>query len=266
LEKANGKDDKEALNNSGLIIGTPDSIRTKALARAKDKEDSESIENALKLVEPYTRTKDSTKSTDTVYTKKYKKHRFDINIANPDHRYASIREYDSIQKILPGQEKDSWIERRVRHREIELNARYKGDQMAMMDDLMQRFIHSFPYLLFVSLPLYAFYLRLLYYHHKQFLYVTHGIFLIYLYIFTFIDLLVYFGLNEIHESMNWGWMGWIEAAVLLYGVGYAYKAMRKFYGQSTGKTLLKFFILNTLAFWSIIFLFMVFFLFIMFKF
>jgi hypothetical protein len=66
--------------------------------------------------------------------------------------------------------------------------------------------------------------------------------------------------------MDWDWVGWIEAAVLLYGVWYAYKAMRKFYGQGRGKTLLKFFILNTCAFWSIIILFMGFFLFTVFKF
>jgi hypothetical protein len=136
----------------------------------------------------------------------------------------------------------------------------------MWNDLLTKFTHTFPYLLFISLPLYAFYLKLLYWRQKQFLYVTHGIFLIYLYIFTFIDLLVYFGLNEIHEAMDWDWVGWIEAVVLLYGVYYAYKAMRKFYGQGRGKTILKFCILNFVAFWSIIFLFSAFFLFAVFKF
>ena len=58
----------------------------------------------------------------------------------------------------------------------------------------------------------------------------------------------------------------LEGAVLLYGVYYAYKAMRKFYGQGRGKTILKFLILNFLAFWSIIFLFTAFFLFAVFKF
>jgi hypothetical protein len=257
---------KESRINSGLVIGFPDSVRAQALANAKDKDDSASIEEALKLVAPYTRSGNLAKRSDTLYSKKINKRRFNVNLTNPDQRYASIREYDSIQQTLPKDEKDNWIERRSKHREIELNARYKGDQKAMWTDLLEKFIHTFPYLLFISLPLYAWYLRLLYYRHKQFLYVTHGIFLIYLYIFTFIDLLVYFGLNEIHESMNWNWVGWIEAVVLLYGVWYAYKAMRKFYGQGIGKTLLKFFILNTVAFCSIIILFMAFFLFILFKF
>jgi hypothetical protein len=66
--------------------------------------------------------------------------------------------------------------------------------------------------------------------------------------------------------MEWGWFAWIETAVLLYGVYYTYKAMRKFYGQKGGKTFLKFIILNFCAFWSIIILLMAFFLFAAFKF
>ncbi|OQP48995.1 hypothetical protein A4H97_29355 [Niastella yeongjuensis] len=262
-EEGGEKKDKK----SDIIASIPDSVKARALVNAKDREDSIVVERALDLARPYMRTPEIKKSdTARVYSKKFRKERFIVNMTNPDQRYASIKEYDSIQKALPKNEKDNWIERHAKHREIELNARYNGDQKAMWRDLLEKFVHTFPYLLFISLPLYALYLRLLYYRRKQFLYVTHGIFLIYLYIFTFIDLLVYFGLNQIHESMDWGWMGWIEAAVLLYGVWYAYKAMRKFYGQGTGKTLLKFFILNTLAFCSIIILFTGFFLFAVFKF
>ena len=258
------EDDKK----SNIIVGLPDSVRAKALVNAKDAADSAEVLEALDLVKPYMRTIEEEKKSDTthLYSKKIKKKRYNVNLTNPDQRYASIKEYDSIQKVLPKNEKDNWIERHAKHREIELNARYKGDQKAMWHDLLEKFIHTFPYLLFISLPLYAFYLRLLYYRRKQFLYVTHAIFLIYLYIFTFINLLVYFGLNQIHESMDWDWVGWIEAVVLLYGVWYAYKAMRKFYGQGKGKTILKFFILNTCAFCSVIILFMAFFLFTVFKF
>jgi hypothetical protein len=263
-EAGEGKKDK----NTGFIIALPDSVKAKALADAKTKEDTAAVLKALDLARPYMRLTEKEKRSDTtaLYTKKIRKKNFNVNLVNPDQRYASIQEYDSIQKGLPKIEQDNWIERRAKHREIELNARYKSDQQAMWRDLLEKFVHTFPYLLFVSLPLYAFFLRILYYRRKQFLYVTHGIFLIYLYIFTFIDLLVYFGLNQIHESMDWDWVGWIEAAVLLYGVWYAYKAMRKFYGQGRGKTLLKFFILNTWAFLSIIILFMAFFLFAVFKF
>jgi len=252
----------------GFITAIPDSIRTKALVNAKTAADTAAMLEALDLAKPYMRIteKASRSGTTPLYKKKIGKEDVNINLANINSPYTSIKEYDSIQNTLPKNKRDSWIVRTSNHRSIELTSRYKGDQRAMWRDLLEKFVHTFPYLLFISLPLYALYLRLLYYRRKQFLYVTHGIFLIYLYIFTFINLLVYFGLNQIHESMNWDWLGWIEAAVLLYGVWYAYKAMRKFYGQGRGKTLLKFFILNTWAFFSIIILFSAFFLFAVFKF
>jgi hypothetical protein len=283
------KDDKEdnddIVNNIGIV--PLDSIRTKILEEAKaNRQDADSavIENTPGGAKPYRYTPrskkadsvvkanavqkaDTVQKTETAPVKKEKNNnRFNFNITNPDKKYKTIAQYDSAQKALPPDERDNWLERLAKHREIELNDRYKDDQKAMFKDLFEKFTHTFPYLLFVSLPLYAFYLRLLYWRRKQFLYVTHGIFLIYLYIFTFINLLVYFGLVKIRESMDWDWMGWIEGAVLLYGVYYAYKAMRKFYGQGRGKTLLKFFILNTVAFWSIAFLFTAFFLFAMLKF
>ena len=280
----NNQDEKEVLKETGITLGMPDSIVTNALAEAKDAHDSVIIGKALGI-EPYRyhAKKDSTgkaasiqkadtvqKAADTVQDantgKKKKKRRYNFNMIDPHQKYKSIAQYDSAQQALPARERDNWIERRAMHRQIELNERYHGDQQAIWSDLLTKFTHTFPYLLFISLPLYAFYLKLLYWRRKQFLYVTHGIFLIYLYIFTFIDLLVYFGLQKIHESMDWDWVGWIEGVVLLYGIYYAYKAMRKFYGQGRGKTILKFCMLNFLAIWSISFLFLAFFLFAVFKF
>jgi hypothetical protein len=278
--KWNERDEDRILSEKAEVAKlTLDSAKTAALANAKDREDSAVIDRAFVIaVAPYLKALESdTAGTTDEFKEKYmrkkakwekkQKGRYNINITNPDRKYRSVKEYDSVQHALPADKRDNWIERRARHREVELNERYNGDQKAMMKDLLYKFTHTFPYLLFISLPLYAFYLRLLYRRQKrQFPYVTHAIFLIYLYIFTFIDLLVYFGFTKIKESLNWNWMFWLEGAVLLYGVYYAYKAMRKFYGQGRGKTILKFLILNFLAFWSIIFLFTAFFLFAVFKF
>jgi hypothetical protein len=258
---------------------TLDSAKNTALSGAKDKADSAVIDRAFIIaVQPYLKTLESdTAGTTDAFKKKYmkkkekwekkQKNRYNLNLVNPDGTYKTVGEYDSVQRSRPAGNRDNWIERQAKHREIALNARYNGDQTAMWKDLLVKFTHTFPYLLFVSLPLYALYLRLLYRRQKrQFPYVTHAIFLIYLYIFTFIDLLLYFGIVKIREALDWNWLGFLEAAILLYGVWYAYKAMRKFYGQGRGKTFLKFFILNFVAFWSIIFLFTAFFLFAVFKF
>ncbi|WP_166437298.1 DUF3667 domain-containing protein [Niastella caeni] len=270
-------------DNAKVAKNTLDSAKIEALASAKDKSDSAVIEIAFdNAVKPYIlaleEDEEDTVGTTDKWKEKYRKKKEarekkekerkegpDINVTYSETQYTSISQYDSVQKTLPADQRDSWLERKVEHRKIELKARYKDNERALWSDLLQKFTHTFPYLLFVSLPLYAFYLKLLYYRRKQFLYVTHGIFLIYLYIFTFIDLLVYFGVDKIKDTLGWGWIGWLEAVVLLYGIFYAFLAMLKFYGQGIGKTLLKFIILNILAFWSIIFLFTVFFLFAVYK-
>jgi hypothetical protein len=282
-----GEKDKIKLKKAKQARMTLDSARKAALAEAKNSADSAVIDRGfVTAAAPYIKTienaiddelESDTAGTTEKFKEKYMKKRqkwqkkedgdFNINVVGTGNKYKSVEHYDSVQKALPKTERDNWIERHAKHREIELNKRYDGNQRLMMKDLIDKFMHTFPYLLFVSLPLYAWYLKLLYRRQKQqFPYVTHAIFLIYLYIFTFIDLLVYFGINSIHTSMNWQWLGFLEAVVLLYGVYYAYKAMRKFYGQGRGKTLLKFFILNFVAFWSIIILFSAFFLFAVFKF
>jgi hypothetical protein len=282
-----GEKDKIKLKKAKEARLTLDSARRAALAEAKNSQDSAVIDRGfVTAAAPYIKTIESaideeleldTAGTTEKFKEKYMKKRekwkkkddegFTINLVGAGNKYRSVAHYDSVQMALPNAERDNWIERSAKRREIELNERYDGNQRAMWKDLIDKFTHTFPYLLFVSLPLYAWYLRLLYRRQKQqFPYVTHAIFLIYLYIFTFIDLLVYFGINSIHTGMNWQWLAILEAVVLLYGVYYAYKAMRRFYWQGRGKTFLKFFILNFVAFWTIIILFSAFFLFALFKF
>lgn len=179
--------------------------------------------------------------------------------------YETKAEYDSSEKAKPASERDGWLSRKINYRVIELKGKYKGNNKEFMKDWLDKFIHTFPYLLFVSLPLYALFLRLLYIRHKRFFYVSHGIFLIHLYIFTFIVLLIYFALSKLGAIQGWGWVDFLQGALLIYGIWYTLKAMRNFYEQGWGKTIAKFVILNFLAFISLMFLFIVFFLFAAFR-
>lgn len=182
-----------------------------------------------------------------------------VNWFDPDNDFKTVEAYDSAQQALPADQRDGWWQRKVKHRNIELNNRYEGKEKEFVQDLLDKFMHMFPYLLFISLPLYALFMKLLYFRHKQFFYVEHGIFFIYLYIFTFIFLLVYFSVMKLREVTHQSWIGWIEGLLLLAGTYYAYKAMRKFYGQSRTMTILKFFLLNVMAFFTILILFIFFF-------
>ena len=236
-----------------------DSVRTKladakqsSLRAAKSKEDSARIVADFNLVEriPITKPLDLDSTGDPQPL---------LNFSFQKKQYKSRVQYDSIQKSLPAYEKDGWLIKRINYRSLELNKKYKQDYDRFFKDIANKLLHTFPYLLFVSLPLYAFFLKILYIRRKRF-YVDHGIFLIHLYIFTFIVLLLLFALIKLDQFTNWKWLVFFNAALIIYGLYYTLKALRNFYRQGWGKTILKFIILNFLAFISLVFLFTLFFI------
>lgn len=189
---------------------------------------------------------------------RYKRNDPDLSWGNWSEKFTTVAAYDSAQAALPPGKRDGWWQRRVVHRNIELKAHYGDDKKKLLEDLVDKFLHTFPYLLFLSLPLYALFMKLLYWRHKQFYYVDHGIFFIYLYIFTFIYLLVFYSVVKLREYTHWGWIGWVEFVLTLGGIYYTYKAMRNFYKQGRSMTILKFVLLNFMASFVILILFIIF--------
>jgi hypothetical protein len=181
----------------------------------------------------------------------------------PGNNFASTEAYDSAQSQLPDSLKDNWIKRRIMYRTITMNQEYQSDKQQLGRNISNRFVHTFPYLLFVSLPLYAVYLKWLY--PKKYLYSGHAIFLIYLYVFTFVDLLAIIAVDQVESHFHIQWLRYIRYALLLYGIGYTLVAMKNFYHVRWGKTIGKFILLNILAFISLIILFTLFFVFTLFR-
>jgi len=107
-------------------------------------------------------------------------------------------------------------------------------------------MHSVPQMLFISLPILALILKLLYIRRKQFYYVSHGIFAIHLYIFIFISLLVIFALSRVKSEVNWSIFGFLSAILIVGLFVYEYMALKNFYRQGWIKTFFKFFLLNIL--------------------
>ncbi|HEX4957150.1 MAG TPA: DUF3667 domain-containing protein [Lacibacter sp.] len=160
-----------------------------------------------------------------------------------DKTFATIAEYDSAQQALPKEKRDNWLEKLMNKRIIVVNAKYKGDLKAFNKDVKDKTLHSIPKLLFISLPVVAFFLFLLYIRHKRFFYVTHIIFTIHLYVFYFIMLLFLFTSNKIETAAAW-WPGTLIGLIIgLYMYIYLYKAMRRLYAQGRAKTILKYLIL-----------------------
>ena len=162
-------------------------------------------------------------------------------------KYHSLESYDSSQKALPVEQRDGWLMRRISTRIIVIEQRLEKEQAVFIRELIGNFIHSFPKMLFISLPVFALLLKLLYMRRKQFYYVDHGIFAVHLYIFSFLLLLVYFGIMELRSNTRWHWLNLLFIPIFIYPFFYYYKAMRRFYGQGRGKTVLKYILLFMLS-------------------
>jgi len=230
------------------------SLKNLAYTKAKTKADSSNIKKAFELAKI-----DSIRARDSIERKGIK-----FSFDDTTRQYTSLEEYDSIQKTLPSSKKDGWLIRAIIRKGIDLNTRYGGGkENQLFKELGNKFIHTFPYLLFVSLPLFTLFLKLLYFRHKQYYFVDHGIMLLHLYIFTFLLMMVFFGIDKLEKTLGWNWLGFLQAAVIIYGIWYAYKCLRNFYGQRRGKTIGKFILFNILCFINLIILFAVFLVFIL---
>jgi hypothetical protein len=230
-----------------------DSLRTEALALANTASDSAMLEKALNLLP-----RDSLIVEKTVEKVRDSIQAIEIDWGGSD-QYASVADYEAAQKALPAGQRDNWLRSLVTRQTIYLRQKYNGNSQQLAQALLNKFIHSLPSLLFVSLPLYALFLNLLYVRRKQFYYVDHGLFLIHLYVFTFIFLLICYGFYFLGEKYDWNWVDIPISLLVIYGIYYAYKAMRNFYQQSRRKTIAKFFLFNLMALASILFLFGLFF-------
>ncbi len=157
--------------------------------------------------------------------------------------YASFLEYDSLQHRLPANKRDGWFMRLLVRREIDLNNKYRGNKDGALHSFKESALHKLPYMLFVSLPLFALLLKLVYIRRKQFFYADHGIFTIHLYVFTFLMLLLIFFTGKIQEVTG-QILEFVVLILYLLLYFYLYKAMRNFYGQRRAKTILKFLLIS----------------------
>ncbi len=269
--------DKRKNTKDNILISEKD--KEKALAKVETKEDSATIEKGYRYINKFAdsgiagKKKDENKPDSSLKPKSQPKSDSSGREKNENNtnfkfffntsEFRSVEHYDSVQHSLPPEQRDGWFTRAIKRKEIHLNLRVKEEgKTKVFSQMVDKFMHSFPQILFFSLPLIALVLQLLYIRRrKQFFYVNHGIFLIHIYIYSFINLIVYFSIGKLDKLFGWSWVAWIQFALFLYALWYVYKAMRNFYGQRRFKTIVKFLLLNTFTTFIITFLFILFFLF-----
>ena len=164
----------------------------------------------------------------------------------------------TVSPIFDSAKKATWLEQKLTERWREKKEKYGDDDRRLLSDLTSEFMHKLPYLLFVSLPVFALLLKLLYVRRKNFFYSDHAIFTLYHYIFSFILLLLFFGFDALEKWLHWKIFAWIITALTFSWPLYLLLGMKEFYGQEWGRTLGKFLLVNLLGFVTLIVLFLIF--------
>ncbi|MEO9210490.1 MAG: hypothetical protein ABI208_05295, partial [Ginsengibacter sp.] len=170
-------------------------------------------------------------------------------------KYQNQAKYDSL--IKTGAVRDNWIEKRIVRKGIEFNNKYQNNQGQTLKAYYDAITHQFPKMLFISLPFVALLLKLLYIRQKEFYFVSHGIFALHFYIFVFIAMLFSIGLSKLESLPHMNWINYVNGLLTLTIFFYLYKAMRNFYQQRRGKTILKYFLFLGSFFMMMLFLFIV---------
>ncbi len=177
--------------------------------------------------------------------------RVNVNVLDWHGNYKDVEDYDSAERALPDSLRDGWLKRTIMRRAILISQEYKEEPRLFTEHLFENIFHSFPKILFISLPIFALILNILYFRHKQYYYVDHGIFTIHVYCATFILLLLAMLLNALDKLLGWHWFHVVADIAIfvdcLYMMIYLYKAMRGFYQQRRAKTFLKYFITFSVA-------------------
>ncbi|MEX1202223.1 MAG: DUF3667 domain-containing protein [Ferruginibacter sp.] len=172
--------------------------------------------------------------------------------------YKDKATYDSLTKT--GAIKENWIWQKIRQQQFEINDKYADQQSAMWKQVIELLTHYFPQMLFVSLPLFAFTLYLLYKRNDSFYFVSHGIFAVHLYITYFIVLFLLILSSKLEDVYAWKWLQWGYIFLILFLFWYEYKAMRHFYGQGRAKTIFKFILAFGIRFFILLLLLFLFFI------
>ena len=180
------------------------------------------------------------------------------NITIGSTAYSTKNQYDSVQNALPAAQKDGWLKRKINYKGFEIKDEYKKDKKSVKEKLIEKFLHSFPQMLFISLPLFALLLKLVYTRRRNYFYVDHVIYTVHLYCATFLQLFISIILDQLEKINHFGWIKYLGYGFVFYILWYFYKSLRNFYLQSRIKTVLKAVLLYFLAFIVMIILFVVF--------
>jgi len=161
---------------------------------------------------------------------------------------ATPEDYLTFQKSLSKEKRDSYLERIITARLLQINLEGEAGKKEFFKKLIETFLHNIPKMLFFLLPIFALLLKLLYIRRKQFYYVDHAILSLHYFSFIFLLLIISnFILDKIFGT------GIFTFLACLWMMLYLLLAMKRIYGQGWVKTILKYITLGMLFFITVLF-------------
>jgi hypothetical protein len=173
--------------------------------------------------------------------------------------YKSVLAYQRMQQALPASHRDGWIRKQFTYQVMKAVESGNADEQQYLKTMVDYLLHSFPKMLFITLPFFALLLKALYSRRKDLYYADHAIYAIHLFCATFLLTLFFFLFDKAQDWTGWGVFSFLQFVLVMGMFYYQFKSMRVFYEQGFFKTAIKFSILNMLAF-SLTILLLLFFL------
>ena len=163
--------------------------------------------------------------------------------SNLESEFESFEEYLSNQETLEPEDRSSDFELRFIEKFYQIKDKYEG-QKGFIQAFGEEVLNRLPQVLFITLPLLALILKLVFIRRKQYWYIDHLIFILHIATSFFILLFVQKGLELLASSTGWSIISFISGLLGFSWMIYYLISFKRFFEKGWAKTLL-FFILSS---------------------
>ena len=142
------------------------------------------------------------------------------------------------RRHYPDNKRDGWISHKLKRRKIEISRAFEENPGGTIKEWLSNFMHNFPKALFISLPLFALILKLLYYRHRRIfiMWIMEFSPCICIFFLSWYSLDL-FGLTGSSRCIALGIIAWMEFALIVYAFVYYYQSHAQVLWAEQGKNM-----------------------------
>jgi hypothetical protein len=151
--------------------------------------------------------------------------------------------YEGFEKVFlqNGRNKLGWLEKLILHRVYTFGKEHKVTNTNLQEEMAKDVLKKIPKVLFFILPVFTWLLQLLYFRKKELTFSDQGIFTLYYFVTIFISIILVkiiavISDNILHTEITEG----ITFLCVCFLLVHLLLALKRFYQQKWGKTILKF--------------------------